>query len=80
LHHYRRQICSRRFFPVFHGKTGGGYLTQFYPAPGTVTYPAITQDSDGHFKFVVSEGVDESGPILHTGDTNMRTSYSIVRI
>lgn len=67
-------------FPVFHGKTGGGCLTQFYPAPGTVTYLAITQDGDGHFKFVVSEEVDEPGPILHTGDTNMRTRFSIVRI
>lgn len=29
---------------VFHGKAGGGYLTQFYPHLGPVTYLAITQD------------------------------------
>ncbi len=63
--------------PVFHGKTGGGYLTQFYPAPGPVTYLAITQDADGRFSFVVSEGVNEEGPILGTGDTNMRTRFAI---
>ena len=40
---------------VFHGKTGGGYLTQFYPPVGDVTYLGITQDKDGHFKFVVAE-------------------------
>ncbi len=63
--------------PVFHGKAGGGYLTQFYPAPGPVTYLAVTQDADGRFKFVVCEGVNEEGPILKTGDTNMRTRFSI---
>ena len=62
--------------PVFHGKTGGGYLTQFYPPVGDVTYLGITQDKDGHFKFVVAEGVNEKGPIFTFGDTNMRTRFS----
>lgn len=62
---------------VFHGKTGGGYLTQFYPPAGDVTYLGITQDGDGCFKFVVAEGVNEEGPIFTFGDTNMRTRFSI---
>lgn len=62
--------------PVFHGKTGGGYLTQFYPHLGPVTYLAITQDGDGHFKFIVAEGVNEEGKILSIGDTNMRTRFT----
>ena len=37
---------------------------------------AITQDKDGHFKFVVAEGVNEEGPILSFGDTNMRTRFT----
>ena len=57
-------------------ETGGGYLTQFYPPVGDVTYLAITQDKDGHFKFVVAEGVNEPGPIFTFGDTNMRTRFS----
>ena len=61
---------------VFHGKTGGGYLTQFYPYTGPVTYLAITQDGDGHFKFIAAEGVNEEGPILSFGDTNMRTRFT----
>ena len=65
-----------KIVPVFHGKTGGGYLTQFYPYTGPVTYLAITQDGDGHFKFVVAEGVNEEGPILSFGDTNMRTRFT----
>src|SRR5699024_1814315 len=54
---------TRKIVNVFHGKTGGGYLTQFYPYTGPVTYLAITQDGEGHFKFIVAEGVNEEGPI-----------------
>ena len=68
---------TMKVVPIFHGKTGGGYLSQFYPPVGEVTYLAITQDKDGHFKFVVAEGVNEDGPIFNFGDTNMRTRFSI---
>ena len=67
---------TMKIVDVFHGKTGGGYLTQFYPPAGEVTYLGITQDRDGHFKFVVAEGVNEEGPIFTFGDTNMRTRFS----
>lgn len=68
---------TMKVVPVFHGKTGGGYLTQFYPPLGTITYLAITQDMDGHFKFVVAEGENVEGPIFTFGDTNMRMRFSI---
>ena len=68
---------TMKMVDVFHGKTGSGYLTQFYPHLGPVTYLAITQDKDGNFKFVVAEGVNEEGPIFTFGDTNMRTRFSI---
>ena len=68
---------TMKIVPVFHGKAGGGYLTQFYPPTGDVTYLAITQDKNGVFKFVVAEGVNEDGPIFTFGDTNMRTRFSI---
>lgn len=67
---------TMKIVPVFHGKAGGGYLTQFYPPAGPVTYLGITQDRDGHFKFVAAEGVNEDGPIFTFGDTNMRTRFS----
>ena len=67
---------TMKIVPVFHGKTGGGYLTQFYPYLGPVTYLGITQDKDGRFKFVVAEGVNEDGPIFTFGDTNMRTRFT----
>ena len=67
---------TMKIVKVFHGKTGGGYLTQFYPHLGPVTYLAITQDGDGHFKFIVAEGVNEDGKILSFGDTNMRTRFT----
>ena len=68
---------TMKIVPIFHGKTGGGYLTQFYPPTGPVTYLGITQDGDGNFKFVAAEGVNEEGPIFLFGDTNMRTRFSI---
>ena len=68
---------TMKIVDVFHGKTGGGYLTQFYPPAGDVTYLGITQDMNGKFKFVVAEGVNEDGPIFTFGDTNMRTRFSI---
>ena len=43
---------------------------------GEVTYLAITQDKDGHFKFVAAEGINEPGPIFTFGDTNMRTRFA----
>ena len=67
---------TMKIVPVFHGKTGGGYLTQFYPKLGPVTYLGITQDADGHYKFVVAEGINEPGPIFTFGDTNMRMRFA----
>ena len=67
---------TMKIVKVFHGKTGGGYLTQFYPHTGPVTYLAVTEDGDGNFKFITAEGVNEDGPILSFGDTNMRTRFS----
>ncbi|MGH0052015.1 MAG: hypothetical protein ACQ5SW_01325 [Sphaerochaetaceae bacterium] len=67
---------TMKIVEVFHGKSGGGYLTQFYPHLGPVTYLAITQDGEGHFKFIVAEGINEEGEILSFGDTNMRTRFT----
>ena len=67
---------TMKMMDVFHGKTGGGYLTQFYPPTGDITYLAITQDGDGHFKFIAAKGVNEEGKILQNGDTMMRTRFS----
>lgn len=66
---------TMKIVKVFHGKTGGGYLTQFYPKLGPVTYLGITQDRNGNFKFVVAEGINEDGKIFSFGDTNMRTRF-----
>ncbi|MBR2561605.1 MAG: arabinose isomerase [Eubacterium sp.] len=67
---------SMKIVKVFHGKTGGGYLTQFYPHFGDCTFLAMTQDGDGNFKMIAAEGVCEEGPILSLGDTNQRTRFT----
>ena len=68
--------ASMEIVPVFHGKAGGGFLTRFYPKAGPVTYLGITQDANGRFRFVVSEGAIEDGPTLGNGDTTFRTRFS----
>lgn len=66
---------TMKIVDIFHGKTGGGYLTQFYPYTGPITFLGITQDKNGVFKFVVAEGINEEGPIFTFGDTNMRMRF-----
>ena len=61
---------------VFHGKTTGGYLTQFYPEFGNVTMLALTQDETGNYRMVAVKGECLDGPILKLGDTNARVAFS----
>lgn len=70
--------CKKPFMKVvevFHGKTGGGYLTQFYPKEGETTILSVGEAMDGSFKLIAAEGVNEEGPILNLGDTNQRTRF-----
>ena len=67
---------TMKIVKVFHGKTGGGYLTQFYPRLGPVTYLAITQDGDGNFKFIAAEAENIDGKVLSIGDTNNRVRFT----
>lgn len=61
---------------VFHGKSGKGYLTQFYPQTGPVTLVSVTQDARGDYRMIAAEGVVEEGPTLGLGDTNCRVRFS----
>lgn len=61
---------------VFHGKSGGGYLTQFYPRTGPATLLAVTQTAEGDYRMVAAECEIESGPTLGLGDTNSRVRFS----
>jgi L-arabinose isomerase len=62
---------------VFHGKTGKGFLTQFYMKKGPVTLLACSQDGDGNFKMICAEGECVPGPVLRLGDTNSRIRFSM---
>ena len=61
---------------VFHGKSGGGYLTQFYPKLGPATLLAVTQDASGGYRMIAAECHLEQGPTLNLGDTNSRVRFS----
>ncbi len=60
---------------TFHGKTGKGYVVQFYPDPGDVTLLALTQNAAGDFQLVAAEGKIVEGPVLELGDTNCRVQF-----
>jgi L-arabinose isomerase len=60
---------------VFHGKSGKGYLTQFYPRHGDTTLLSLTQDVHGDYRMVAAEGEIVPGPTLQLGDTNARVRF-----
>ena len=66
-----------KYSAVFHGKTGGGYLTQFFIDQGPVTFLALSEDHKGNFRFIVAEGESVEGDILTLGDTNTRVKFGM---
>ncbi|MGV3616436.1 MAG: sugar isomerase [Fimbriimonas sp.] len=64
-----------RVSEVFHGKSGRGYVTQFYPVPGPVTLLSVTQGAQGEYRLVAAEGECVEGPALALGDTNCRVRF-----
>lgn len=60
---------------VFHGKSGKGYLTQFFPGPGPITLLSLMQDEQGDYRLVAAEGEIVEGPTLQLGDTNARVRF-----
>jgi L-arabinose isomerase len=62
---------------VFHGKSGGGFLTQTYPQPGPMTLLSLTQGANGDFRFVAAEGEIVDGPAMELGDTNCRVRFGL---
>jgi L-arabinose isomerase len=70
-----RQPARLAISDVFHGKSGKGYLTQFFPGPGDVTLLSLMQRADGHYGLVAAEGKIVAGPTLQLGDTNARVQF-----
>ena len=62
---------------VFHGKTGKGFLTQFYIEKGPVTLVAITHNKNGEYKIICAEGECVEGPVFKLGDTNSRIKFDM---
>ncbi len=62
---------------IMHGKTGGGFLTQFFIKTGPVTMLALSEDGCGNYRFITGEGVSEAGEILQLGDSNTRIRFDM---
>lgn len=60
----------------YHGKEGCGASVEFKLKEGPITMLGITQDANGHFKFIIGEGESQHGPIPPTGNTNTRAVFN----
>ena len=70
-----KEKATLKMSNVFHGKSGKGYMTQFFPEQGPVTMLALTEKADGNYKLVAAEGMSVEGPVLQLGDTNLRVKF-----
>lgn len=59
----------------YHGKEGSGASVEFKIKEGPITMLGITQDANGHFRFIIGEGESQAGPIPPTGNTNTRAVF-----
>jgi len=60
---------------VYHGKRGWGASVEFDVTHGPVTTFGISQQRDGSFRFVVSQGQVVPGPLLRIGNTTSRVNF-----
>ena len=64
-----------RILIKYHGKEGSGASVEFKIKEGPITMLGITQDANGHFRFIIGEGESQEGPIPPTGNTNTRAVF-----
>jgi L-arabinose isomerase len=60
---------------IYHGKRGWGVSVEFDVTHGPVTAFGLGQERNGDFKFVVSEGEVQAGPLLQIGNTTSRVNF-----
>lgn len=65
-----------RGLDVFHGKSGSGIGVEFSIKAGPVTMLSISEDVDGKYKMIVTEGESIKGEIPQTGNTNTRCKFN----
>ena len=61
-----------RSLKKYHGKPGSGASVELKLREGPITMLGITQDANGHYRFIIGEGMSKKGPIPPTGNTNTR--------
>ncbi len=62
---------------VYHGKKGAGISVEAKVKNGPVTTLGLTQQRDGKFKFIISEGVATDEEIMTIGNTQTQVDFGV---
>ncbi len=62
---------------VYHGKKGAGISVEAKVKNGPVTTLGLTQQRDGTFKFIISEGMATDGEIMNIGNTQTQVDFGM---
>ncbi|QJD84520.1 L-fucose/L-arabinose isomerase family protein [Cohnella herbarum] len=65
-----------RGLDLFHGKSGSGIGVEFSIKAGPVTLLSISQNQDGSYRLIATEGESIKGDIPRTGNTNTRCQFN----
>ncbi len=65
-----------RGLDLFHGKSGSGIGVEFSIQAGPVTLLSISQNQDGSYRLIATEGESIKGEIPKTGNTNTRCKFN----
>ncbi|MEF2244202.1 L-fucose/L-arabinose isomerase family protein [Paenibacillus sp. IITD108] len=65
-----------RGLDLFHGKSGSGIGVEFSIKAGPVTLLSISQNQDGSYRLIATEGESIKGAIPRTGNTNTRCNFN----
>lgn len=62
---------------VYHGKRGSGISVEAKVKAGPITTLGLTQDADGAFKFIISEGMATDKQIMNIGNTQTQVDFGV---
>ena len=62
---------------VYHGKRGAGVSVEAKVTAGPVTTLGLTQQADGSYKFIISQGMATDKRIMNIGNTQTQVDFGV---